>query len=383
MSKMNRKPLSLRVTFGPLRYLFLAHDDWGEKALSRIAENLDFRVFPGPPSRVIHLLEIRLTRRENKEINLNCLPDRLARLIPEVAPGQGWKMIGDESGCLSWKNQRTRDSFLAYNAVFPGPKVSFYLPWYALFSDLVEIGGGLLHGGLASRGDRGYIFTAPPGGGKTTTLSRIPAPWKVLSDDALLVWPVGQKIFRASPLPTWGNILGNSKTFVGDRLKKVSTSTRVAGALFLKKSAREELTPLHPLETARHLYRALSEHPAVVSARPPFRVNLFQTACNLAKSLPAWEIALTRNGNFWKLLIGLGTPAHSYPLPKGCKSASGGERIKVRGIKKKIPMQIISLPRLYAIPIQSGAGGPEAENTWFSGFYPGKKPFLKIRPGQA
>ena len=305
MSKMNRKPLSLRVTFGPLHYLFLAHDDWGKEALSRIAENLDFHVFPGPPSRVIHLLEIRLPRRKKKEIDLDYLPDQLARLIPGAAPRQGWKMTEDGLGCLSWKNQRMRDSFLACNPALPGPKVSFYLPWHALFSDLIEVGGGLLHGGLATRGSRGYIFTAPPGGGKTTTLSRIPAPWEVLSDDALLIWPTSQNIFQASPLPTWGNILGNTKTFVGDRLKKVSASIRVAGVLFLKKSGREELTPLLPLQAARRLYRALSEHPAVLSARQPFRVNLFQTACRLAESLPAWEIALTRRGNFWKLLKAL------------------------------------------------------------------------------
>lgn len=284
---MNIKPLSLRVTFGPLRYLFLAHDDWGKKALSRITENIAFRGFDGLPCRTIHLLKMRLTRRENKEIDSDYLPDRLVRLVPGAAPRQGWKMTGDRLGCLFWKNQKTRDSFLTYDAALSEFKVSFYLPWNAILFDMVEIGGGILHGGLALSENQGYIFTAPSGGGKTTTLSRIPSSWEVLSDDALLIWPPSRNIFRASPLPTWGNILGNYKTFVGDRLKNVSTSIRVAGVLFLKKSDREELTPLLPLQIAPQLYLAFSQFPEFFLSRHLLCVNLFHAACNLSKSVPS------------------------------------------------------------------------------------------------
>ncbi len=123
-----------------------------------------------------------------------------------------------------------------------------------------------------------------------------------MADDAVLVWPTGKGSLRASPLPTWGDLINVKQGIPGMNPYAVAVSFKIAGVILLKKADREKLHPLQPSEAAQHLYRALSEHPVVVGNRNPFRKDLFHTACKLAKAVPSKELELTRGGNFWNLL---------------------------------------------------------------------------------
>jgi SynChlorMet cassette protein ScmC len=189
-----------------------------------------------------------------------------------------------------------------WNTETPHYKTVFQLPWHPILEDMVKLGGALLHSGLAVVEDRGYLYTAPPGGGKTTTLSRIPSPWQVVADDAVLVWPTEEGVFRTAPLPTWGVLFGSKEKIQNVVQWKVGTTFKTAGVILLKKAEHERLVPLRASEAAQHLYRAFSEHPVVLTNRDPFRKHLFRTACRLSRAVPAWQLELSSEGTFWELL---------------------------------------------------------------------------------
>jgi hypothetical protein len=301
---MNSEDFSLSITIGPLRYRFIPHDAWGRDALDRISRHVACSPFVDSPDRIVHLFEFRLTRRDKDEMNDDCLPERLAGLLPADFPGSGWHPTGDETGHMTWCHDGTSHTLLTGNTMpilYQGP---FQLPWQAMFMDITRRGGGVLHGGLAVRDGRGYLFTAPPGGGKTTALSRIPLPWRVRADDAALVWPDSAGAFRASPLPTWSVLLGVNSPLPAIGRWHVGDSWPIAGVILLEKAAHERISSLPPVAAAHHLYLALSEHPRVMTNRIPFRRLIFHNSCRLVREVPAWRLELTRDGEFWDVLRG-------------------------------------------------------------------------------
>ncbi|MEI6503979.1 MAG: hypothetical protein WCP21_23450, partial [Armatimonadota bacterium] len=162
--------------------------------------------------------------------------------------------------------------------------------------------GGILHGGLALQGGRGYLFTAPPGGGKSTALSRLPAPWEVLSDDAALVWFDAEGHPWASPLPTWSALLGRGSMLSADHIPRATEKVSIAGALLLQKALSERIVALSPIDAAPPLYRALCEHPAMLGQRRLCKAALFHCACELARKAPVWQLELRKDGAFWETL---------------------------------------------------------------------------------
>lgn len=301
---MNENHCSLRLTFGPLHYQLRAHDAWGEETLGHLGRNLNCVDFAGDPGRVLHLLAFRPTPqdRQHQGITSVYLPDRLAEILPGNPPRLGWKHVADTTGRKSWYHPGTIHSIWTYDAAWDDYQSPMQLPWQLLLEDIVRLGGGIFHGGLAALENRGYLFTAPPGGGKTTALSRMPSPWKIFSDDAALIWSIGNGLFRASPLPTWSVLLGRSENASRIGCWNVAASFELVRVILLKKASQDRVSLIPASEAARHLYRALCEHPRVVSNRDPFRKQLFHAACDLARAVPSWELELTRAGDFWSLL---------------------------------------------------------------------------------
>ena len=293
---------SLNLTVGPLRYQLVAHDNWGQGALARLRQNVDCVTFDGVPDRAIHLLEYVLDSEDIQGLRSHRLPQRLAAAIGARLPKRRWNLTTDTTGCATWCRPGTTAIIWTYSSQFAEQPARFELPWQPMLTDIVARGGGLLHGGLAVLNGRGYIFTAPPGGGKTTALSRTPFPWKALADDAILVWPAGQGRFEASALPTWSVLLQRSEAPAGVERWSVATCVGVAGILVLRKAEGNRLTPVQAIEASQAIYRALSEHPRVLTNRDPLRKELFRTACSLARAIPAWELELTRRADFWSIL---------------------------------------------------------------------------------
>lgn len=308
---MNETPELLRLTIGPLHYEFRAHDAWGVDALERLRANVVVQDFAGAADRVLHLADLGMTPDENGQINQDWLPDRYAGLLPPGAPRQGWRLTGDETGHLSFLHEQTHHNLFIFG-VFPADhRGPFQLPWAALLDDIVGRGGGaILHGGLITQGGRGYIITAPPGGGKTTSIRRLPEEWQVLADDACLVWPVSGK-FVASPLPTWSVLLGRGEALPSIGRWQVGARVPVGGILLLHKAEHHRLSTLSARDALLPLYQALCEHPRVVTNRDDYPTHLFDCARYLAWATPVWRLDVTLAGRFWEMLCGPLSQAHS------------------------------------------------------------------------
>jgi SynChlorMet cassette protein ScmC len=224
-------------------------------------------------------------------------------MLPASVPRQGWRLSDDDAGSCCWWHEKTVHSLWTEGIITSHYEYAYQLPWHPILEDIVRLGGGLMHSGLAVLAGRGYLFTAPPGGGKTSALSRMQGPWKVWSDDALLIWAAAASGFEASPLPTWGVLTGRSQPMRRIDACRVSAAAVVAGIVIVEKARQDRVTRLPPIEAAQHLYRALCEHPRVVWRRHLFRRRLFHTACSLAKAVPCWRAELTLYGNCGDLLL--------------------------------------------------------------------------------
>jgi hypothetical protein len=295
----------LCLMIGPLRYEFQAHDAWGKKTLERLRTYLVCGGSSGPPQRVLHLADLDMTVEENEQLNHDRLPDRFAALLPADSPRQGWILAGDETGYLAFRHQSTPHGLWIFGAIPEEHQAPFQLPWPLMLEDIVEKGGGILHGGLIVRNGKGLILTAPPGGGKTTAISRLTSPWSVLADDACLVWTDNGLSFLASPLPTWSMLLGRSETLAAIGRWKIGTAVPLEGIILLQKSDVDQLTPLPVAMVVPALYQALCEHPRVVTNRDPHRMRLFDSARCLAKATPVWHLDATLSGQFWESLTAI------------------------------------------------------------------------------
>ncbi len=299
---MSAETPSLKVTFGPLRYEFIAHDAWGKDALCRLCDNVVCISFTGAADRIIHLLRFELQDDEHREAHAGRIPPRLAAHAPKRLQPEGWAIAGDDAGQTAWQRQGEAHSFWTYATETPHFAAAFQLPWRFIFGDIVALGGGIIHSGIAVRGERGHLFIAPPGGGKTTALTSAPTGWKVLSDDGTLLWPDEAGEFLVSPLPTWSVLRGDKRQGPPDEKWDIAAACPLWAAILLEKQDHDTLTPLAPAEAIRPLYRALSEYPAIIASRHHFRQHLFHLAAEISRKAHLWRLGFARTGSFWSLL---------------------------------------------------------------------------------
>lgn len=290
----------LQLTIGPLHYELRAYDDWGQNVLARLRNHVACVAFDGLADQVLHLARPDYTPQEVEHLLAAQPPDGLTRLLAVDPARAGWKSTYDMTGHIFLHGTGTQHAVwtcLPAPWADPGP---FQLPWPLLFEDILERGGAILHGGLAAIEQRGYIFTAPSGGGKTTTVGRLASPWQVLADDTVLVWPDNDgNGFLASPLPTWSVLTGQAKWLPMTGIWKVATPIVVARVYLLQKYSYDSVQTIFPVAAVPGLYRALRDHMAVFPNRDGHRVALFHTASRLARMTPVAELQLTLDGAFW------------------------------------------------------------------------------------
>jgi len=299
---VDRPSFTYRLTLGPLHYELRGHDSWAIDTMERLEEHVDFMDSGESAERVVHLLDIGTSADVMSAARDGCLPPGLAAYLPADCPLQGWRLADDATGSTGWYHPQSKHAAWTRGPAQARTTARFQLPWHVILEDMVARGGALMHTALLSRSGAGYLLTAPPGGGKTTAVARIPPPWEVLSDDAALVWPRDNGTWMASGMPTWGGMLGQRAPIPSIGRWRPAESCELRGLAVLVKSEKLSLARLAPVEAAAYLYRALCEHPRVVGLRHQYRAHLFHTAAQLARSLPAWQLRLGREDPFWNVL---------------------------------------------------------------------------------
>ena len=296
----------MKISIGPLRYDFIAHDEWGRKELGNYRQHFRAIGFSGNPGRIVHLLRYDLKKEDFKPVKARRLPPALAAIASTKAPRFGWSLFHDNRGFSYWRHSKTAHSFWTMDPAFYNGPMVFQIPWPLFFEDILRMGGGLMHAGLAEKSGQGIIFSAPSGGGKTTALSRLPKPWRVLADDAVLIWPEKGKGLQASPLPTWGGLVGTSLPCPTIRGKWANMLTLpLAEVAFIKKNDADRLLPFPPPAALPELFRALCEHPMTIGIYKPHTRSLFRLAARIARGPRLWILETTRRGRFWKEFEGL------------------------------------------------------------------------------
>ncbi len=299
---MKREIHNLDITLGPLHYHLQAHDSWGAGLLDQLDERVACLAFSGPAHRQVHIARQPIDPAAAEAFMAGILPPELATLVPDRLPTHEWQITGNDTTLLTWQHADTSQVFWTRSCDETCPSLSFNLPLDLLFHDIVQLGGGIVHGGLAVFQGHGVLLTAPPGGGKTTAFATLPQDWDLWSDDASLVWPDANGIFQVSPLPTWSALLGVNPQLERIVQWQVGTSCPLQRILFLEKAERIKLIPQRPIVAVYPLYHAFSEYPSVIVARQPYRVALFRAAAALARAVPTRVLQLPRNCLFWPLL---------------------------------------------------------------------------------
>ncbi len=291
----------LRLRLGPLRYLLLAHDPWGERTLQRLREEADCRSFEGRAHRTIHLLREGDAKPPERPTQ-GQVSGTLARWLPPGSPRKGWSIEIDSTLAVTAHHPRVSHSFWMQAARVTEGRLRFRLPWQILIPDIIGRGGGVLHAGLARSRERTFLFAAPSGGGKSTALARLPSTWKVEADDAVLIWPGRGAAVHASPLPTWSIMSGRTPKPAWLSRWRPGQAFRVDEVVVLEKAPYLKRSKLEAAEAAPMLYRALCDHPETNRARHMFRRDLFVIACAAARALPASVLRLGLKDKFWRLL---------------------------------------------------------------------------------
>ena len=155
---------------------------------------------------------------------------------------------------------------------------------------LASTGGILLHCAcVVNEKKEAFLFFAKSEGGKTT-VSKLSKQYTVLSDDIIAIRKIGGE-FLAFPTPWKQQKFSN---------KKLPASATLKAIFFLNKSDRIHFKPLKP---EKALVKALSQQMHfLLYTEMPLIKQIFFTAADLFKTLPAYEMYFKKHRNFWPML---------------------------------------------------------------------------------
>lgn len=159
-------------------------------------------------------------------------------------------------------------------------------------------GGLLVHASSADLNGRGIIIASSGDTGKTTTIRRLPAPWRELADDTALLLPDGDE-FSLYPLPTWSEFIhGRNKSAVWN----VKEGTKLSGMFFLEQSKVDKTECLSQPLSMVALYKSSIE--AIGDLEDDIsnllKTKFFETAANISATIPAFSLQATLTGKVWE-----------------------------------------------------------------------------------
>ncbi len=166
----------------------------------------------------------------------------------------------------------------------------------------IELRGVPLHGALLALEGKGVVLVGANDAGKTTCCQRLPERWDVLCDDETLVLRENEGGFFAHPFPTWSD---HFQVRSGLRCD-VSRRVPLSAIFFLQKSATVQVVPIGKGQAAARISESSGQTSVgrtlglEAYEKRERRKRLFENACDLAKTLPAFNLRLNLTGNFWE-----------------------------------------------------------------------------------
>jgi SynChlorMet cassette protein ScmC len=215
----------------------------------------------------------------------------------------GWR-VNDLRSVKLWYHSETEDVICELNRQVISEIEIFRLCFTInpIYRRAQEVGGLPFHASLIELNGCGVLLAGKGNTGKSTCCSRIPRPWQALCDDETLIILDARNKYQAHPFPTWSN-------YLYDRQKQswnVQRHVPLAAICFLEQSETDEVIPIgqgqagilinkSASEVCHKLWRGLNPEEEIVQKK-----NLFENACALAKSVPAFTLRASLTGRFWE-----------------------------------------------------------------------------------
>ncbi len=177
--------------------------------------------------------------------------------------------------------------------------------WTALapiYCQAIRSGALPLHAGMLERDGAAVLLVGPGGIGKSTCCRRAPAPWKSPCDDEVLILANREGGFLVHPMPTWSDHL-----YTGSKNTWDVQSYFHLSAIFFLVSAPEDLVysvgqgqaTILLMEFAKQVTKKNFSNmswPEQKGIKP----RLFETACKIARTIPAFTLHCSLTGRFWE-----------------------------------------------------------------------------------
>lgn len=170
--------------------------------------------------------------------------------------------------------------------------------------DILARSGMLLHGALAEYKERGAVLVGHSGVGKSTASSRLPPPWRSLSDDSCLVVRDDKGRYWAHPWPTWSRFVEDGPGGSWD----VQRPVPLEAVFFLRQSAQDEVEEVNESQSTSMLMesiqnvcwdmcRDLSDDEAQTIYAEEMAASYL-----MARTVPAYMLHFSLKGRFWEVL---------------------------------------------------------------------------------
>ena len=235
---------------------------------------------------------------------INRTSDCVAARLSYKGPNPGWSVSHPDS-LRVWRYNNTPDVLCELKNNDEGAEIEIIHMWFALhpiYQRSMYVGGLPFHAGLIELDGRGVLLAARGDTGKSTCCRRLPDYWKPLCDDEALVVFDKQKKYRAHPFPTWSDYLWKHS----EKTWNVQYSVPLTGVFFLEQSEVDEIKPLGEGQAAVLMAESATQvcekfwRTLTREDQRPFRIEIFNNACKMAKQIPAYRLCVSRHGEFWE-----------------------------------------------------------------------------------
>jgi SynChlorMet cassette protein ScmC len=159
-----------------------------------------------------------------------------------------------------------------------------------------------VHTALIERDGAGVLIVAAGTTGKSTCCSRIPPPWRALSDDEALIVADRTGEYVVHPLPTWSEHFWKES----DRSWDIGQTARVTAILFLKQAPIDSIAPVERGIAALSLYKsavdACGKYTTQMNRELTRKIKekMLENVCHIANAVPAYELRASLTGSFWR-----------------------------------------------------------------------------------